>query len=138
MLGHCPEQRGQHRADRGIIERPEADLGQLLTAAQLGPDRPQPVIARQLVAPVAGHQQHRLPARRVGQRGKQVEGGLIRPLQIVDEGHSQQAGRGADQRRAGSLGRRRKPDFRRRRPEFGQDHREDAGRRAGQPGQRRA
>ena len=75
-LGLCPEQRSQHRPDGSGVEWLQADLGQLLPPPQLGPDRPEPVVAGQLVVPIAGHQQHRLPAHGVGQRGQSTAAGM--------------------------------------------------------------
>src|SRR6266536_1281951 len=165
-LGLCPEQRGQHRPDGSGVEWLQADLGQLLPPPQLGPDRPEPAVAGQLVVPIASNKQHRFPAGGVGQRGQQVECGLIRPLQVIDEDHGQHASlsrpgagqpvagqpgasrpgvsqhsarrNGVSQHGAHGAGHCRKADIGRRRPQLRQDHREYAIGRAGRPGQCRA
>src|ERR1022692_2708575 len=90
-LGLRPEQIGQHRPDCRWVQWRQADLRQLLAAPELGPDLPQTVIAGKLVGAVAGCEKQRPFARRVGERGKQVQSGLVRPLQVVNEDHGQPA-----------------------------------------------
>ena len=71
--------------DRGAVERLQGQLLEPAAAAQLVAQPAQPVVARQAVGAVGGDDQDRQLPQRLGQRGEQLERGLVGPLQVVED-----------------------------------------------------
>ena len=74
---------GSRRACRA--QRLERQLAQQAVAAQVVAQPPQLMRARDLVGPVGGDHEHRQLAQRGGERGEQLERGVVGPLQVVEE-----------------------------------------------------
>jgi hypothetical protein len=94
-------------------ERLDRDLPQVARAAQLAAHPPDRVPPGQLVAPERPQDQQWLLVDRTGQRGQQLEGGVVGPLQVVQEqrrrlprrDRRQRQADGLEQRRAVAMGR---------------------------------
>jgi hypothetical protein len=108
----------------GPVERLHRDLVQPAVTPQLGPQPPDRMPARHVIAPVRRDQQHRLPIKSARERGQEVERRVVGPLQVVEEhGHGLAGGR-ERQHRPDRLEQRPPVARRRRLAELGQQHRE--------------
>ena len=85
--GRLGQQLAQQFADRGAIERLERQLLELAVAAQLVAQPAEPVVAGQAVGAVGGDDQDRQLLQRARQRRQELERGLVRPLQVVEDDH---------------------------------------------------
>ena len=84
-LRHRPEQPGQHPGYVLVTERRQLYLGELMISPQQGPNRPEAMAARKLVATVTADHGDREAATRISQGRQQAERSLVGPLQVVEE-----------------------------------------------------
>ena len=130
---HRERERGRQRlaqklgGQRGSgvgIERLERQLAQRPAAAQLVAQAAQRMRARDLVGAIGPHHEDRELAQRIGERPEQLQGGVVGPLQIVEEDHGRGACGNRRQRAAQRLEQRGAIALGDRRPELGQQQRE--------------
>ena len=106
------------------VERLERELAQRPGAAQLVAQAAQRMRARDLVGAIGAHDEDRQLAQRIGERPEQLQGGVVGPLQVVEQDHRRGAGGDRRQRAAQRLEQRRPVALGDRRPELGQQQRE--------------
>jgi hypothetical protein len=111
-------------------ERRERQLVEAAVAAQLVAKAPQRVIPRQAVAAVRGDHQERQPLDRRGEPGEQLEGGVVGPLEVVEDEERRAVVGDLRERASHRLEQRGPVTGRRGAAELGQDQREVRAQRA--------
>ena len=84
-------------------ERLERQLGQQVVAAQVVAEPPERMRARDLVRAVAADHEQRQLAQRAGERGEQLERGVVGPLEVVEQHDRGSLGRDRGQPAADGL-----------------------------------
>jgi hypothetical protein len=84
-VGRPTQQAPEQPARLGGRERLHDQLAEAAGPAQLGAESPDGVRPGDGVAAVGADQQHRRALGHLGQEAHQVQGGLVAPLQVVDE-----------------------------------------------------
>ena len=122
-------QLGDQLAGASLVERLEGDLGQHAVAAQVMPQPPQRMRARQLVGAIGGDDQQRQLAQRQRERRQQLDRRVVGPLQVVEQERRRALGDDRGQRAADRLDERGAIAARARLAELGEEHGEVAAQR---------